>query len=476
MELPKIIQGGMGVAISDWRLAQAVSKQGHLGVVSGTACGEIMVCRLHEGDPGGHVRRALQHFPIQELAQETVERLCVLDPDSAPPSAKPLPMWTLKPSLERLQLTILGAFVEVFLAKEGHDNPVGVNLLEKLQLPIPASLYGAMLAGVDVVIMGAGIPMQVPGILDTLAQHADASYRLDVQGSVREDGFLTQFSPSELFPGLAEELGPLRRPFFLPIIASVVLAKTLVQKASGTVDGFVIEKPLAGGHNAPPRGSMTLDENNEPIYGAKDVVDLAKIQQLGKPYWLAGGYGHPQALADALAEGAAGIQVGTAFALCDESGMDAELKQRVLSQVVSGESRVITDACISPTGFPFKVVDLKGSLARPEVVAERERVCDRGMLRHLYKREDGGVGFRCPGEPKKQFVAKGGNLRQTEGRGCLCNGLLATAGFPNVRKDGYQEPPLVTLGDELTCVCALSEDGQHGYSARDVLEYLSPQG
>ena len=34
--LPRIIQGGMGVAISDWGLAQAVSRTGQLGVVSGT--------------------------------------------------------------------------------------------------------------------------------------------------------------------------------------------------------------------------------------------------------------------------------------------------------------------------------------------------------------------------------------------------------------------------------------------------------
>ncbi|MGD8321328.1 MAG: hypothetical protein PVJ02_12765, partial [Gemmatimonadota bacterium] len=34
---PVIIQGGMGVGISGWRLARAVSSRGQLGVVSGTA-------------------------------------------------------------------------------------------------------------------------------------------------------------------------------------------------------------------------------------------------------------------------------------------------------------------------------------------------------------------------------------------------------------------------------------------------------
>ena len=32
--LPVLIQGGMGVAVSDWRLARAVAQSGNLGVVS----------------------------------------------------------------------------------------------------------------------------------------------------------------------------------------------------------------------------------------------------------------------------------------------------------------------------------------------------------------------------------------------------------------------------------------------------------
>jgi len=38
---PRIIQGGMGIAVSDWRLARAVSRLGQLGVVSGTAIDSI---------------------------------------------------------------------------------------------------------------------------------------------------------------------------------------------------------------------------------------------------------------------------------------------------------------------------------------------------------------------------------------------------------------------------------------------------
>ena len=50
----RIIQGGMGVAISGWRLAAAVGcLPGCLGVVSGTAIDTVLARRLQDGDPGG---------------------------------------------------------------------------------------------------------------------------------------------------------------------------------------------------------------------------------------------------------------------------------------------------------------------------------------------------------------------------------------------------------------------------------------
>ena len=71
---PVIIQGGMGVAISGWRLTRTVSKLGQLGVVSGTALDVILARRLQAGDPGGHMRRALDAFPFPEMADRVRER------------------------------------------------------------------------------------------------------------------------------------------------------------------------------------------------------------------------------------------------------------------------------------------------------------------------------------------------------------------------------------------------------------------
>lgn len=463
----------MGVAISDWNLARAVSMQGHLGIVSGTGVGPVMTSRLMKGDIGGNIRRALSHFPFQEPVRRILERYFVPESETPQLPYKRPTMWTLKPPNVLNELTVIANFVEVFLAKEGHRNAVGLNLLEKLQMPTMASLYGAMLAGTDFVIMGAGIPLQIPGILDKLADHRKVRYRLDMLEADTEDEFHIHFDPQAIFPGIREKMGRLRRPNFLPIISSVVLAKALIKRATGKINGFVIEAPTAGGHNAPPRGQMQLDEEGEPIYGKKDEVDTEKIKQLGLPFWMAGGYDSPEMLQQALDAGATGIQVGTAFAYCDESGMDAEIKSRVLRKVLDREVKVFTDPNVSPTGYPFKVVQLEGTMTDPEIEHGRIRLCDVGLLRNPYKKADGKVGYRCSAEPIDQYLKKGGELEDTVGKSCLCNNLLATASYAHRRKDGYVEPPIVTSGDGLTGIGKYVKPGHLSYTAQDVLDYLT---
>ncbi len=473
MRIPKIIQGGMGIAISDWNLARAVSMQGHLGVVSGTGITLIMISRLMEGDIEGHVRRALSQFPFQGPVRRIVDKYYVPEPKTLQPPYKRPPMWTPNPPKSLDELTVIANFVEVFLAKEGHQNAVGINLLEKVQMPTMASLYGAMLAEIDFVIMGAGIPTQIPGILDKFVDHQAVSYRLDMQGADQGDDYHLHFDPQAIFPGVVEKIGRLPRPYFLPIISSVVLAKALIKRATGKIDGFVIEAPTAGGHNAPPRGALRLDEGGEPIYGQKDVVNLNRIKQLDLPFWLAGGYDSPEKLQHALDAGAAGIQVGTAFGYCAESAMAETLKSRVIQKVLDQEIKVRTDPLVSPTGYPFKVVQLEETLSEPKIYQNRVRLCDIGMLRYLYKRADGKVDLHCPAEPVEQYLAKGGKPEDTVGRNCLCNNLCATAGYPQHRKDGYVEPPMVTAGAGLVTIGKYIKPGHHNYTAQDVLDYLT---
>lgn len=467
MAEPVIIQGGMGAAVSSWRLARAVAREGHLGVVSGTALDVVLARRLQDGDEGGHVRRALSHFPVAEIAERILQkwyrsgRTSVARYRAVPKFRVPIP-------IHHQELVVAANFVEIHLAREGHDGRVGINYLEKITIPNLPSIFGAMLAGVHYVLMGAGIPRDIPGAMDRLAQHLPVSIPLPVEGALEGDDFRIEFDPSALMPAPTTAL---TRPRFLAIVASTSLATTLARKASGRVDGFIVEGPTAGGHNAPPRGTMQLDAKGEPIYGPRDDVDLKRIADLGLPFWLAGKYGTALQLREAQARGAVGIQVGTAFALCRESGLEEGLRRRLLGQVRTGGACIFTDPLASPTGFPFKVVRLSGTLSEDDEVARRERLCDLGFLRRAYRRDDGTPGYRCPAEPADAFVAKGGAIEETVGRKCLCNGLMANVGMPQVRRS-EAEKPLLTAGDDLPGITRFIPAGEDDYSAADVIRVL----
>jgi nitronate monooxygenase len=469
MKEPCIIQGGMGVAVSNWKLAKAVAQTGQMGVVSGTALENVMARRLQMGDPDGSTRRALGHFPERSIVQKILDRYFIPGGKAKNESFKNPPLFSMNPPHELLELTVAANFVEVFLAKEGHSGLVGINYLEKVQLPTLPSLYGALLAGAAYVLMGAGIPRAIPAIIDQLICHQQVTLKINVQGASTAEDFHMTFNPKDF---LNPSPASLKRPKFLAIVSSDVLGITLAKKSSGRVDGFVIEGPTAGGHNAPPRGPLHLNEKGEPIYGPKDRPDLSTFRELGLPFWLAGSYGDPVKLKEALAEGAAGIQVGTIFAYCEESGLSDEVKQKVLKNVLDGKSEVFTDPLASPTGFPFKLVRLEGTLSEKDEYEERPRVCDLGYLRTVYKRHDGTVGYRCPGEPTEVFLQKEGKLEETEGRKCICNGLMAGISLEQVQKTGYREKPLVTSGDDLSKIATFLKGDRLSYTAADVIQYL----
>ena len=467
--LPRIIQGGMGAGVSNWRLARAVSRLGQLGVVSGTGLDQILVRRLQDGDPGGETRRALSQFPFPRMVQRLLETYFVPEGRRADEPYSYGGIHTVESRRQTQETCILANFVEVFLARLGHDNPVGINYLEKIQLPHLPSLYGALLAGVGVVIMGAGIPLEIPGVLDALVQHRPASYPVAVTGAPGGAVVRTRFDPADFIePGAPPP--ELTRPLFWPIVSTDRLAAIIRRRANGPVDGFVVEGPRAGGHNAPPRRAG-LDDRGQPVYGPADACDLEGMRRLGLPFFLAGAQGSPEALQAALAEGAAGVQVGTAFALCAESGLAPDLRRRIVRAALSGEASVFTDPLASPTGFPFKVARLPGSLSEAGVYAGRRRRCDLGFLREVYQRPDGRVGYRCPAEPASTFVAKGGRGEDTGERRCLCNALLANIGMAQ-RSAAGDEPPLVTLGDDLAGLGRFRPAEGTEFTAADVLRVL----
>ena len=466
---PVIIQGGMGAGVSSWRLAQAVSRTGQLGLVSGTALDPILARRLQDGDPGGHMRRGLDAFPFPAMAERIWQKYYIAGGKAERTPYLAVPQMVKDNPREFDELCMVANFVEVHLARQGHSNPVGINYLEKIQMAHLSCIYGAMLAGVEYVVMGAGIPLKIPGVLDSYVNHQPAEYAIHIHGSQEGDDVTMRFDPREY---MECELGPLTRPKFLPIVSSNTLATTMLKKANGRVDGLVIETRTAGGHNAPPRGKPLFSEIGEPVYGERDTIDIAKLRELGVPFWLAGGYGSAEMLREALAQGAAGVQVGTAFEFANESGLRQSYKSALMAKAIAGEARVFTDPLASPTGFPFKVAQLEGTCSDAGVVAERPRICDLGFLREPYRTEEGGIGYRCASEPVTLFVAKGGKLEDTVGRKCICNGLLANIGYQQVRNGKREEAGLITAGDDLVAIARFLQPGRTDYSAADVISQL----
>jgi NAD(P)H-dependent flavin oxidoreductase YrpB (nitropropane dioxygenase family) len=462
---PLLIQGGMGVAVSNHRLARAVAMTGHLGVVSGTAIDLVLARRLQDGDPDGEMRDALARFPVPGIADQVLQRYFLPAGRRGRPY-RGVPMHSHRDNHASQNLLVVAAFAEVVLAKRDHRGRIGINLLTKVQVPTVPTLFGAMLAGVDFVLMGAGIPRDIPGILDQLAAMEPVETRLDVAGASAHDSVPhLRFDPNRFPVDTA-----VRRPAFLPIVSSHTLATVLVRKASGSVEGFVVEAPTAGGHNAPPRGTAAYDALGQPLYGDRDQVDFGVMRDLGLPFWLAGGMDSPERVREALDVGASGVQVGTLFAFCRESGIAPPLRSAVLDAVHGGREFVLTSSRASSTGYPFKVAAIPGTLSDHDVYAARTRLCDLGYLREAYIKPAGGIGYRCAAEPVADHIAKGGDAAATVDRMCLCNGLSAAIGLGQVRGAGV-EPAVITSGDGLGSVRTVLDDGD-GYSAADVVAHL----
>jgi nitronate monooxygenase len=501
----RLIQGGMGVYVSNWRLAKAVAKERPgitTGTVSGTGLDVVYVRLLQLGDPGGHVRRALAAFDEKfgvSIGKKIRDRYFI-DGGKAPTARfKNAPQQTVRPPKggntlpspsqeaasmaltldeEIVELLIATGFAEVWLAKEGHHGNIFINFLKKVELPLVYTLYGAMLAGVDGVIVGAGNPDGLPEVCSRLAEHETVSSDLLVLYREAGESFHVPFDP-RLVAGGKLTHNPLHRPAFLAIVSLEHLVLALAQSSSEPPDGFIIEHHTAGGHNAAPLGPLAKDSKGQPVYSEKDEPSLQTIREAGIPFWLAGGYGNHEQLEQALAAGAVGIQVGSNFALAEESGMKPIYRTAILNELKKGtaDTDLVRTTMFSPTGFPFKVVQLEGTLAKNEVYAGRRRVCDIGLLqqRGLSKPAADGtrrIFQRCSAAPVAGFISKRGLEFNTTDRRCLCNGLLACVGLGQIsNQDGemIEEPAIVTLGNHLDGIRRLSRNGQTQYWVRDVV-------
>lgn len=465
----EILVGGMGVEISCIALVAAVANHpsGRMsGSLSATALADVYARRLQLGDARGDIRKAFDAFNLllPGLASETnalYRDYFIAGGKALDQPFRSLPMGGIKPTRAVQVMTTAATFAHVWLAKQAAPGrPLGVNFLRKIERPLLYGLYGAVLAGADWICMGAGDPSAIPEILDRLSRHESVELPMQV-ATVPLGEYKISFDPADFSAG---GIAPVRRPAFLAILSSHLQAAVLAQSPYACPDGFIMEGPDAGGHNAAPR-SKKRDGRGHYVYGAEDRADLAQVAALGLPFWSAGG--KAQRISTRPVDGPhRGRQIGTLFALSTESGMDPVVRKQALEEIWRRRLEVVNDAAASPSTYAFKVAHLAGTVSDPAVYAARKRKCNIGHLRS-WRPKDGKVVGLCSADDPKHFAASGGAAWRAQGAMCLCNGLMAACGLGQI-----DEAPLVTLGD-LTPVRELQlRLHRLEYSAKEAADFL----
>lgn len=347
-----IIQGGMGVGVSLHPLAKAVAQEGGIGIVS-SACLDRLVTKRT-----GKKKNAYS-----------------------------------------------AAYEEVSLSKV-KNGFIGINIMMALVRDFSNSVKGALDAGADVIISGAGLPLNLPAIQ------------------------------------------PPKDTALIPIVSSAraldIICKKW-EKLGYRPDAVVLEGPLAGGHLGFRIDQVDLEANRleNLLPPVKDVA-----MKCGNfPVIVAGGiYSHDD-IVTFMDMGADGVQMGTRFLVTKESSATDTYKQKVLR--ATEIDIVVAHRPGSPCGLPFRVIKQS-----PMYVSALKQLripkCDKGYV--LLKDAEGNFTV-CP--------AKESN----ENHFCICNGLLSSGGYnPDKEEALYtvgtnaarvnQIVSVQTLMHELTCAGA----------------------
>ena len=274
-ELLPIVQGGMGVGVSAHRLASAVAREGALGTIASVD---------------------LRHHHADLMAQcKDVRDRTVLD---------------------RLNLIALDR--EIRLAHEQADGrgAIAVNVMKAVDQHA-ALVRQSCESGADAIVMGAGLPLDLPD------QCAD-------------------FPEVALIPILSDARG-----------VAIVLRRWMRKKR--LPDAIVIEHPrYAGGH----LGATRIEELNDTRFDFENVIEgvsvalrALQIEREAIPLIAAGGIATPERMREVLALGYAAVQVGTPFAVTEEGDAHPNFKK-----VLAGARREDIVEFISVAGLPARAV------------------------------------------------------------------------------------------------------------------------
>ncbi len=290
-ELLPIIQGGMGVGVSAHSLAGTVAREGAIGTIAS------IDLRVHHPDLMEKTRRTKDRKIIDDANMEALDR-------------------------------------EIKKAREiaGPDGCIAVNVMKAVDRH-PELVRQACESGADAIIMGAGLPFDLP---DMVKGYDDVA----------------------LIPILSEERG-----------VRAVLKRWL---RKGVIpDAIVLEHPrYAGGHLGAPKP----EDINNPKFDFKRVLaEIPKVFESLKldpiPLIPAGGVNSFNKIRELINQGASAVQIGTPFAVTKEGDAHQTFKDVLLK---AKPEDIVT--FMSTAGLPARAVLtpwLKKYLAREEKVRSR---------------------------------------------------------------------------------------------------------
>lgn len=274
-ELLPIVQGGMGVGISAHRLASAVARENALGTIASVD---------------------LRHHHADLMAQcKDVRDRTVLD-----------------------RLNLIAVDREIRQAKRESEGrgAIAVNVMKAVDQHA-ALVRQSCESGADAIVMGAGLPLDLPELT-------------------------AGFPDIALIPILSDARG-----------VAIVLRRWL--RKNRLPDAIVIEHPrYAGGH----LGATRIEDIGDPRFDFERVIDEVRLafreQQIESenvPLIAAGGINSHEKLRDVLALGYAAVQIGTPFAVTAEGDAHPNFK-KVLAEA---QPHDIVEF-ISVAGLPARAV------------------------------------------------------------------------------------------------------------------------
>lgn len=271
-----IVQGGMGIGISAHRLAGAVARTGAVGTIASVDLRHL-------------------HADLSEQARHCRDRA----------------------TLDRLNLVALDREIRAALELAGGRGLVAVNVMKAVDAH-PDYVRQACASGAQAIVMGAGLPLDLP---DLAAGHPDVA----------------------LIPILSDARG-----------VAIVLKKWA--RKGRLPDAIVIEHPrYAGGHlGAPNPADLTQARFDfaEVLPGIFRLFDEQGIARDRIPLIVGGGINSHEKMQAALALGAAAVQVGTAFAVTEEGDAHPDFKRVLLD---ARPQDIVT--FMSVAGLPARAVN-----------------------------------------------------------------------------------------------------------------------